>query len=292
MRKIILAVLVMSLLVGMAAAVNTETTSSRNTSFNFEQTVTGDGYFMTYKYIQLDTPQVDQKGPMLKDYAHGSGIINTEVVIDAQDVDYSETSDGYITTEDYSCISMSETSEMDQAPVSVSYGNGYYAANPVLYDSLLKEKTCVKNYRPATSMHHEIEYAKNITKDLDVLVKDKNYTFSDPLHEGVGYTFMKVTEDVTDGRTHFGVLQGEPNNMASTNYDIPTTSVWKNPMIEVDEDYIGTYHIDKNMTIEVPYKLEIVNEDWLTCCIGGCEDIDPKDYGPYYNPCEGCMTGE
>ena len=34
-----------------------------------------------------------------------------------------------------------------------------------------------------------------------------------------------------------------------------TKSAWKNPSIEIDEDYWGTYHIEKNMTLEVPYHL-------------------------------------
>ena len=33
-----------------------------------------------------------------------------------------------------------------------------------------------------------------------------NYTY-DPVTEGVGYTQMKVIEDVTDGKAHIGVLQ-------------------------------------------------------------------------------------
>ena len=172
----------------------------------------------------------------------------------------------------------------------MSYGNGYYARNPIRYDSLLKEKTCIKNYRPLTSMHHEVEYAKALDKEINVIVKDKTYWYEDPIYEGVGYTTMNIVEDVTDGRTHIGVLQGEPNYMNNTGYLIPTTSAWKNPMIEIDEDYIGTYHIEKNMTLNVPYKLEIVESDWLTCCFSGCDGAYPPEYVGPYNPCEECFS--
>ena len=277
MRKIIIAVLVALLLVGIAAATGNDRTD--NVTFNFEQSVEGSGYFMTYKYIQFSTPDdninVCQKGPMLKDYVHGSGSIDNEVLLTAERI-YSrdEPSGGDIITEQYSCISMREDNSMVYSPMTIAMGNGYYARNPIRYDSLLKEKTCIKNYRPVTSMVHQIEYAKIIDKDLDVLVKDKNYSITDPFYEGVGYTSMKINEDVTDGKVHIGVLQGEPNSMGVTGYNIPDTTAWKNPMFEVDEDYIGTYHIEKNMTIEVPYKLTIENEDWLSCCIGGCVDMD------------------
>lgn len=298
LRNIILAALVASLFVGMAAAMDTDYTKTSNMTFDFEQSVEGSGYFMTYRYIQLDTPNTEtQKGPMYKDYAHGSGTIDNEIVIQAIDTIREEESGGYTETETYSCISAQEDNSMVYSPMTMAYGNGYYARNPIRYDSLLKEKTCIKNYRPLTSMHHEVEYAKALDKEINVIVKDKYYTYSDPLYQGVGYTTMNIVEDVTDGRTHIGVLQGEPNSMNNTGYDYPAmgkdSHAWKNPMIEIDEDYIGTYHIEKNMTLEVPYKHEIIESDWLTCCFGGCDDdkYGPNEYGygSYFNPCEECM---
>ena len=281
LKNIIIAVLVASFLVGIATAQETAPdiswTDSNNVTFNFEQSVEGSGYFMTYKYIQLMSPDSDRKGPMLKDYVHGSGSIDNEVLITAEEINTAVLADGEITAEEYACISMREDNSMVYSPMTIAMGNGYYARNPIRYDSLLKEKTCIKNYRPVTSMHHQIEYAKIIDKDLEILVKDKDYSITDPFFEGVGYTSMKITEDVTDGKIHIGVLQGEPNFMGVTGYLPPSTTAWKNPMIEVDEDYIGTYHIEKNMTIVVPYKHTIVEDDWLSCCIGGCADIDEKD---------------
>lgn len=178
---------------------------------------------------------------------------------------------------------------MVYSPMTMSYGNGYYAKNPIRYDSLLKEKTEIKNYRPLTSMHHQVEYAKAVDKEIDVIVKDKQYIYTDPVYQGVGYTSMKINEDVTDGMVHIGVLQGEPNSMNRTGYDQPETSAWKDPMIEIDEDYVGTFHIEKNMSLDVPYKHVIVESDWLSCCIGGCADMDPCDRK---YTCEACMVGD
>ncbi|MEA2046490.1 MAG: hypothetical protein U9N48_08255 [Euryarchaeota archaeon] len=290
MKKIIIALLAATLLVGIAAAVNTDNVLTDNVTFNFEQSVEGSGYFMTYKYIQLSTPddnnKAGQKGPMLKDYVHGSGSIDNEVLIIAERTYSRDAPSGKdITIEQYSCISMREDNSMVYSPMTIAMGNGYYARNPIRYDSLLKERTCIKNYRPVTSMVHQIEYAKAIDKDLEILVKDKNYSISDPFYEGVGYTSMKITEDVTDGKVHIGVLQGEPNAMSVTGYGIPDTTAWKNPMIEVDEDYIGTYHIEKNMTIVVPYKLTIDDEDWLSCCFGGCADVDDATLRAEWEDC-------
>jgi hypothetical protein len=297
LRKATLAIFALLFLIGMAAAIYDPFTgetypdyddvkASRNITFDFEQSVQGSGYFMTYRYIQLDSPGTEQKGPMYKDYAHGSGTIDNEITICAEDLSYFDFDGCWAEWEAYSCISAREDNSMVYSPMTMSIGNGYYAQNPIRYDSLLKEKTEIKNYRPVTSMHHQVEYAKAVDKEIDVLVKDKRYEYEDPVYQGVGYTSMKINEDVTDGMVHIGVLQGEPNVMNETGYLIPGTTAWKNPMIEIDEDYVGTFHIEKNMTLEVPYKEVIVEKDWLSCCIGGCADV--YQCGPY-NPCEECM---
>ena len=105
------------------------------------------------------------------------------------------------------CIQFKEDVAMVYAPMRIAVGTGYYAANPLDYSSLLKERTEAKNYFAGTSMVHEIEYAHAIDKELDLTVKDKiNYTY-DPELLSVGYTQMKVNEDVTDGKVHIGVLQ-------------------------------------------------------------------------------------
>jgi hypothetical protein len=288
LRKVILAILALSFLIGMAAAAEKGTTSA-NVTFDFEQSVQGSGYFMTYRYIQLDTPYSCQKGPMYKDYAHGSGTIDNEITICAEQIEYTKPESCYREWEAYSCISAREDNSMVYSPMTMSYGNGWYAKNPIRYDSLLKEKTEIKNYRPVTSMQHQVEYAKAVDKEIDVIVKDKDYVYDDPVYQGVGYTSMRINEDVTDGTVHIGVLQGEPNSMNGTGYWDPYTTAWYNPMIEIDEDYVGTFHIEKNMSLDVPYKHEWVPKDWLSCCFGGCADMDPCDRE---YTCDECMVGE
>lgn len=299
LKKVTLAILALSFLIGISAAAEADYeyyddypcekgTRSANITFDFDQSVQGSGYFMTYRYIQLDSPRTDQKGPMYKDYAHGSGTIDNEMTLCAEEIAYTRPDGCYREWEAYSCISAREDNSMVYSPMTMSYGNGYYARNPIRYDSLLKEKTLIKNYRPATMMHHQVEYAKAIDKEIDVIVKDKDYAYEDPVYQGVGYTSMKINEDITDGMVDIGVLQGEPDDMNSTGYRVPKNSAWRNPMIEIDEHYVGTFHIEKNMSIDVPYKHEWIPKDWLSCCIVGCPD--PCDVGAPYNPCEECMA--
>ena len=121
----------------------------------------GNGYFMTYMYAKAGNVA-------MKNYAHGSGSLNSEATLTYQNWDKTESSD----LADYNdftqnCIQFKEDVAMVYAPMRIAVGNGYYAANPLDYSSLLKEKTWVKNYRAGTSMHHEVEYAHALDKELE-----------------------------------------------------------------------------------------------------------------------------
>ncbi|MDD2835050.1 MAG: hypothetical protein PHY05_02765 [Methanothrix sp.] len=244
-----------------------------NRTFDFEQSVQGNGYFVTYLYAKAGNVAV-------KNYAHGSGSLNSEATLTYQNLDRS-THNVYSDYNDFAqdCIQFKEDVAMVYAPMKIAVGTGYYAANPLDYSSLLKEKTWVKNYLAGTSMHHEVEYAHALDKELEIVAKDKMNMTWDPELESVGYTQMKIVEDVTDGKAHIGVLQANENFLNTwADGDHPDKeyldlvakkSAWKNPSIEIDEDYWGTYHIEKNMTLEVPYHLVMKTEDWLPCCFGG-----------------------
>jgi len=266
--------------------------SVSNATFNFEQSVQGNGYHMSYIYAKAGATT-------MKNYAHGSGQLDSEATLTWQHVTekthnvYSDYFDHY-----QDCIQFKEDVAMVYAPMRIAVGTGYYAANPLDYSSLLKERTEAKNYFAGTSMVHEIEYAHAIDKELDLVVKDKiNYTY-DPEILTVGYTQMKVNEDVTDGKVHIGVLQAndqfvgkmlksdnysgrQPNDISEllTSFDDLSArkAMWKDPAIEIDEDYWGTYHIEKNMTLEVPYHVVCKKDDWLPCCFAGFDDMNPLD---------------
>jgi hypothetical protein len=238
--------------------------------------VQGNGYFVTYLYAKAGNVA-------LKNYAHGSGSLNSEATLIYNSLNRS-THNAYSDYNDFTqdCIQFKEDVSMVYAPMRIAVGTGYYAANPLDYSSLLKEKTWVKNYLAGTSMHHEVEYAHALDKELEIVAKDKRNLTWDPELASVGYTQMKLVEDVTDGKAHIGVLQANKNfldnsNVAQPDYTNTDTlgqfgrlrSAWKDPSIEIDEDYWGTYHIEKNMTLEVPYHLIQKGEDWLPCCFGG-----------------------
>jgi len=88
---------------------------------------------------------------------------------------------------------------------------------------------------------------------------------------------MQIDETVTSGRVSIGVLvgDGEPGRINNGGVD-PMTSAWKNPAIEIEEEYVGTYHISKNFALN---NSRSINRDkngwingWINDWINGSED--------------------
>ena len=251
-----------------------------------EQDVAGEGFVMVYQKVNTESLQ-------LKNYLHGSGTMDAAFLISSN-----QSSSGGTCTQDQNTlayiktgkdsdayagnVSFLEQNEMVYSPVAMAYGTGYYAENPIVYNSKLKERTEAKNYNTAAcgdgqgvSMLHQIEYASAFVKDIGVELKNqekwpqKGYS-STPIN-GFSSTKMKIEEDVTEGSVHIGKL------MNRAGVDCKSADEWENPLIEIDENYIGTFKITKNMEICTSCKGSKPRADWLTCCIGGYGTMEDYD---------------
>ncbi|MHB8119786.1 MAG: hypothetical protein ACYDHX_13845 [Methanothrix sp.] len=103
-------------------------------------------------------------------------------------------------------------------------------------------------------MHHEVEYAHALDKELEILAKDF------------------ISEDMTAGRAHIGLLQGDPDIVSKEDADenmFMVNTAWKKPLVDVDEDYWGTYHIEKLMNLTASVDETTEDDDWPPCCSGG-----------------------
>jgi len=187
-----------------------------------EQDVEGVGFAMVYQKVNTETPQ-------FKNYMHGSGTMDTATLLS------SNQSKGCVSTVDKdtlvptvsqypkkSDISFVEQNEMTYSPVAMAYGTGYYAENPIVYNSELKERTEGKNYDGSgcgvsttspsyyqgVSMLHQIEYASAFVKDIGVELKniEKSSKPSSNPQNGLSSTSMKIEEEVTEGSVHVGQL--------------------------------------------------------------------------------------
>lgn len=243
--------------------------------------VTGTGYMK--EYIKVNTNNLS-----MLEYAHGSGSM------DFADILYSEqktTHSGYIYYIDYdtwlwtkkspgasSAITYTRQYDDVQSPTSFAYGTGWYAAHPVTFNSLLKDKNAAKSYQESASMHRQVEYARALEGDIAV---DLNCTAPTATTSGKGSISMKFDDKVTQGTLHVGEL------FAKQPYDSKLTakkknpytfkSSWKDPVIEIDADYIGDFEVQKTMKLDITKSAPTWAEDWLPCCMGGFFDL------PSYN---------
>jgi hypothetical protein len=161
-----------------------------------------------------------------------------------------------------------------QSPTSFAYGTGWYANHPVTYNSLLKDKNEAKSYQESASMERQVEYARALKGDISV---EMNCTAPTATLSGKGLISMKIDDDVTHGTLHVGELLSMPMKNAYT-LKFNTKQGWKDPIIEVDNDYIGDFQVQKTMKLEISKSAPTWMEDWLPCCSGGFFDIPSHNF--------------
>lgn len=262
----------------------------RNLTLSLEQNVSGKGYFASYSHSlmpdDLGTPGYLFNGVEAKNRAHGSGSFDMESKTWAESshyyeeyfsAEYDEDGEPYEDDEDaISTIEMTEDSKMAHSPVKISAASPYYALHPIVIDSLLSEKDEVKNRDCLDSINHRIEAAHSLEKTVDI----KLYYDS---------TTMNVDDNLTDGRVYIGALQlagipvdEEPEEEDSEEVLGLAMKNWKSPLSDLDEDYVGTFHIRTNITLGLLAEEEEKEEGWLPCCYEGWNDMlyyDSKYYG-------------
>ena len=269
---------------------NPTTLEEKSLKFNFEQNVSGTGFFTAYKYAQMPDALGTEgrlfNGVEAKNKAHGSGKINTDSTIytessysnktwinGAYDDDGEEIEDEEGST---SVIQMKEDSKMTYSPLAMGIGSRYYNHNPVVFNSLLSEEDWIKNRDDFNSLHHRIDRAHGLNKVLDAQSNAGDDTMN---------TTMDIEEDLIDGRAHFGVLQlqGIPADEVpeEDSEEVQVLGLamkaWKKPLIELDEDYVGNFHIKKNMNLTTYAKEKEKEDSWLPCCFGGFSDMNYLD---------------
>jgi hypothetical protein len=267
---------------------NLSTFEAENIKFNFEQDVSGTGFFAAYKYVQMPdaigTEGQDFNGVEAKNKAHGSGKIKTDSNIYAESsytnsswINGSYDDDGEeIDSEEEttSIIQMKEDSKMAYSPLFMAIGSRYYDMHPIAFNSLLKDEDWIKNRNGLNSLHQMVDQSHGLNKVLDAQSDATNNT-------------MNIEEDLVDGRAHFGVLQlqgipvDEDLEEEESSEEVQTLGLamkaWKKPLLELDEDYVGNFKIKKNMNLYTYTDDKEKEDPWLPCCYGGFSDMNYAD---------------
>jgi hypothetical protein len=173
-----------------------------------------------------------------------------------------------------SSIRLMSHSDMARAPMNLSVGTGFYSDHPISYNSGMGSRTQLVDSGSSTSLLHEIDSAHKIEGAIELSAADSSHSWKDSNFQSTASTHMRIDENVTDGKVHIGVLKANEQFDSSIGRQrYPQTDAWKHPAIEIEEDYIGTYHIYKNININSSYGEENIDENWLNCCSGSSFEI-------------------
>jgi hypothetical protein len=250
--------------------------------------VTGEGYAMEYK-------KVNTNNLSLWEYFHGSGSMDMADILNSEQktlhsnsywvYNWEKTKGGYDFREKpsgaNSVISYTRQYDNVQSPTSFAWGTGYYASNPIGFNSLLKDKTVAKSYQESALMHRQVEYARALKGDIAV---EMNCTGATVTTDGKGLISMKIDDDVTQGTLHIGELLAQPMNKGGYQVSpkVKNQLGWKDNIIEIDNDYIGNFHVQKTMKLEMSKSKSTWADDWLPCCGGGFFDMLSYNFDKQY----------
>jgi len=176
-----------------------------------------------------------------------------------------------------SSISFVGQNKVISSPVDLSVGSGYYSSHPVAIGLGVGSRTQLANANSGTSMSHEIGFAQEVSGKTEYAVSSTS-SRGDYENINTATTHMQIDETVTSGKVHIGVLSGSDSSAGKSGNrgTDPMINAWKNPAIEIEEEYIGTYHISKNFTLNNSYSEKRALDGWLSCC-GGNYAIYPPE---------------
>jgi hypothetical protein len=268
----------------IAPYVNPSMIEERNLTFNMEQRVSGNGFFATYRHSRMSDVIGTQgrlfNGVEAMNNAHGSGKLDTDSIMclgssyinrtwdngaydeDGEVIDYEEG-----TTSIYQ---LKEDNKATYWPIAMGIGSQYYALNPIIFNSLINERDWIKNRNGLNSLSHKVEQAHGLDKRID-------------LYSDAEINSIKVEDDLINGKAQLRALQlaGIPLDEVPEESDSEGIQVlgfamkaWKKPLIEMNEVYLGSFHIGSNMTQYTYSEEEEIDDEWLPCCSKGILDID------------------
>ena len=269
--------------------------SSHHTRPNYEDNTNGVGNFASYQKLVEQGPHSDARllerlaDVSIQRMDHGSGSIERAMIIRSDKTINKNVSPDYDYDYEYSLVNALVSSNLVYAPQIVSIGTGYYAAHPVNFNSLLGDRTEIKNHASETSMDQETTYARAIKEDLAARVEDDHYDAEWLSSENLASSQLNLNESVTSGTAHLGMLQGRRafDRKKSALYD---------PKIDVDQVYTGTFNIATKMSLSLPVSKAESCEPWLPCsCNNGWDDMNLHDQRYHsakgFFDCTACPNG-
>jgi hypothetical protein len=151
-------------------------------------------------------------------------------------------------------------------PIVNSSLNGYSSSHPISFYSLIASRTQVLSKgSPGASMHHSVQSAREISGSSEYVASERSYQEGDSTRISSNSLGMSIDETVTEGKISIGAFQADQSTQDGTDLGSSSkmSNPWRNPALLIEEEYIGTFHISRNMTIKSNYIIQGENYSWL-----------------------------
>jgi hypothetical protein len=152
------------------------------------------------------------------------------------------------------------------SPIVNSSLNGYSSLHPISFYSPIASRTQVLSKgSPDASVHHSIQSAHEISGSSEYIVSERSYQEGDSTRISSNSIGMRIDETVTEGKVSIGVFQADQSTQDSADLGSSNkmSNPWRNPALMMEEEYIGTFHISRNMTIKSNYIIQGEIYSWL-----------------------------
>ena len=149
--------------------------------------------------------------------------------------------------------------------VNPSY-NEYYSPYPIsVYSPIASRTQVLSKGSPGASLHHSVQSAREISGSSEYIVSERSYQEGDSTRISSNSIGMRIDETVTEGKVSIGAFQADQSsqNGADLESSSKMRNPWRNPALMIEEEYIGTFHISRNMTIKSNYIIQGENYSWL-----------------------------
>jgi len=160
---------------------------------------------------------------------------------------------------------MSQTNSIGLSE-SIIARDGYSSSHPISFYSPIASRTQVlSKSSPGASMHHSVQSAREISGSSEYIASERSYQEGDSTRISSNSLGMRIDETVTEGKVSIGAFQADLSSQDGTDLESSSkmSNPWRNPALMIEEEYIGTFHISRNMTIKNNYIIRGENYSWL-----------------------------
>ena len=143
---------------------------------------------------------------------------------------------------------------------------GYHSSYAMISSSSLSSRTeILSKGSQAASLHHSIQSAQEISGSSEYRISERSVQDGDSKWISSTTMGMKIDETVTEGKVSMGAFQADLSSRDEIGQIAggKASKPWKDPALEMEEEYTGSFRISRNMTINSSYIIKRGAYSWL-----------------------------